>query len=109
MQVSLQGKAGQLALALLIFLNDLITLHWGGRGVLLIPLFSKAFIAGDIWNYGAESRILMHKYLPLNLSQKTIASQQRSMLCYKAQIDPSKAEFGFLRTQMQDGWKSNKG
>ena len=96
MQVSLEGEAGQLALALLIFLNDLITLHWGGRGVLLILLFSKAFIAGDTWNYGAESRILMHKHLPLNGSQKTIVSQQQSMLCYKALMDPSKAEFGFL-------------
>ena len=44
-------------------------------------------------NCGAESRIPVHDHLPLNLSQKTIASQQHSMLCYKALIDPSKAEF----------------
>ena len=93
MQVSLQDKAGQLVLVVLIFPNDLITLHGGGRGLLLILLFSKAFMGGDMLNYGAKSRIPMHNHLPLNLRQKTIVSQQQSMLCYKAVIDPSKTEF----------------
>lgn len=95
MQVLSEGKAGQLALVLLIFLKDLITLHWGGRGVLLILLFSKAFTAEDTLNYGPKSRIPMNNHLPLNLSQKTIVSHQQTMLCSKALIDPIKAEFLF--------------
>lgn len=59
-------------------------------------LFSKAFIAGDMLHYGAKSRILMHNHPPLSLSQKTIVSQQQSMLFYKALIDPSKAELLFF-------------
>lgn len=64
MQVLSEGKAGQLALVLLIFLKDLITLHWGGRGVLLILLLSKAFTAEDTLNYGPKSRIPMNNHLP---------------------------------------------
>lgn len=54
MQVLLQGKAGQLALVFLIFLNDLITLHWEGGEAFLILLFSKAFIAGDVGLWSQE-------------------------------------------------------
>lgn len=46
-----------------IFLTELITVHCEGRGVLLILLFSNAFIAGDTLNYEAESRIPVHDHL----------------------------------------------
>lgn len=56
-------------------------------------LLFKGLIAGDTLNYKAESRIPVCNHLPLNLSKKTIVSQQQSLISYKALTDPSKAVF----------------
>lgn len=56
-------------------------------------LLFKAFIAGETLNYEAESKIPVCNHLPLNVSEKTIVSQQQSLISYWALTDPSKAEF----------------
>lgn len=56
-------------------------------------LLFNAFIAGDTLNYKAQSRIPVCNHLPLNLSKKTIVTQQQSLFSYKALTDPSQAEF----------------